>query len=116
MGKQYSEDTIKELKDGGFYRFVAIFTWTGQDDDVAFKRLLQYSFDRFNASGIHAKTTQGYYLTGARTVIVIGHVDSPIHLQHFCSSIIRNTPIQANFYHAVETSEIQDAFGGTGNP
>ncbi len=113
MGKVYSDKTYEDLKKAGFYRFVAIFTWTYQDDDVAFKRLLQYSFDRFNAVGIDAATTQGYYLTGARTVIVIGHVKSPIALQNFCSSIIRNTPIQATFYHAVETGEIQDAFAGT---
>jgi hypothetical protein len=36
---------LKEIKEMGYFRFVAIFTWTYQEDDMASKRLLQWSKD-----------------------------------------------------------------------
>ncbi len=52
----------------GYYRFVAIFTWAGQDDKVALERLKPYIGHNFpDEMGIDSETVQSYYLTGART-------------------------------------------------
>jgi hypothetical protein len=99
---------LKEIKEMGYFRFVAIFTWTYQEDDMASKRLLQWSKDGFTKVGIDWKTTRGYLLTGARTVIVIGHAASPAALQAFSSLITMNTAIQATYYHALETNELPE--------
>ena len=107
MGMVYDNDTIMALRKKGYFRFVAIFTWTYQEDDVVSKRLLQWSKKAFTNVGINWETTQGYYLTGARTVLVIGYAESPAALQAFSSLITMNTGIQATYYHALETNELE---------
>jgi len=108
MGKVYRDETIDALRKQGYFRFVAIFTWTYQEDAVVRSRLLQFSKEKFTKVGINWETTQGYYLTGARTVLVIGYVKSPAALQAFCSLVVMNTAIQATFYHAIETNELEE--------
>jgi hypothetical protein len=106
MGKVYSDETIEALRNRGYFRFVAIFTCTHQEDNEVRTRLLQFSKEAFTKVGIPWETSQGYYLTGARTVLVIGYVKSPAALQAFCSLVIMNTAIQGTFYHAMETNEL----------
>jgi hypothetical protein len=108
MGKVYKDDDVKGLTRMGYFRFAAIFTWTYQEDEVVSKRLLQWSKEGFEKVGIKWEFTQGYLLTGARTVIVIGYAASPAALQAFSSLITLNTGIQATYYHALETNELPE--------
>ncbi len=94
----------------GYYRFVVLFTWTGNEDTVAIQRLTPYIGHQFPSEmEIDSDNAQFYYLTGARTVLVIGYTKSAAGLQRFCSSVIRNTLINANVYHAVEGAEAAKA-------
>ena len=111
MGVQRRErDAVYGLMKGGHYRFVAIFTWSGQEDKVAVERLRPYIGHKFpEKMGIESDTAQFYYLTGARTVLVIGYTKSGIGLQQFCSSIIFGTDIKVSVHHAVEGYEAAEA-------
>ncbi len=91
-----------------YFRFVAIFTWTHQEDELAAKRFLPY-IQSFEGTGIHQETAVCLYLTGERTVIFSGYSNSATGLQRLCSGIIFNTPIQGRFYHAVDAVEIMKA-------
>ena len=112
-------EKLEQLREKGYYPFVAIFTWTHQEDLVAldrFQNALRW-FEKYQAKeklpGIDPQTAQTYYLTGARTFVIIGYTNSPRELQSFCSSIIFNTAIQANFHHAVEAHELEEvSFSG----
>ncbi len=136
MAKVYSKELVE-----GKYRFIAVVTWTGQDDKIAaerFSKWFQMIDDPQNPgnqipeilknTGIDYKTAQGYYLTAARTFMLIGYIQSqitlakdpnsdkkieiggPTGLQRFCARMINGTAIQANFYHAVDTEELQNVF------
>lgn len=99
-------DAVSDLTKQGYYRFVAIFTWTGQDDRVAIERFRPYiGHQLFSEVGIDPDTAQVYYLTGARTTLVIGYTNSSRGLKQFYSSICFDTGIEAIFYHAVEGYE-----------
>ena len=100
------ESYIGTLRDKGYYPFVAMFSWSYQDDLIAVDRLKQYLGTSYPDTGIDSETAQAYYLTGARTYLLIGYTNSPIGLQRLCSSVIFNTPIQANIYHAVEAHQL----------
>ncbi|MBI4963820.1 MAG: hypothetical protein HY913_11140 [Desulfomonile tiedjei] len=90
----------------GAYRFVAIFNWTYQEDEIALKRFQPYFSHSFEGTGIDAATAVCLYLTGARTVIFSGFTTSAQGLQRFCSSIVFGTAIEVSFYHAVDANEI----------
>ncbi len=107
MGKPIPiTDQVADLLTKGYYRFVVLFTWSGQEDTVAIQKLSPYIGHQFPSEmEIDKDTAQFYYLTGARTVLVIGYTKSAAGLQRFCSSVIRNTLINANVYHAVEGYE-----------
>jgi hypothetical protein len=104
---------LERLRSDGYYPFVALFTWDPKDDAVAlgrFRNALKW-FKRYQGMekpGIDPQTAQTYNLTGARSFIVIGYSCSPKELQTFCSSIVFNTGILANFHHAVEAHEFED--------
>jgi hypothetical protein len=105
-----ARDTVKGLSKDGYYRFVAIFTWTGQDDKVALERLSPFiGHEKLSEMGIDPETYQTYYLTGARTELCIGYVKSPMGLSKFSASVTYGTDIKANIYHAVEGWEIAEA-------
>ncbi len=100
----------------GYFRFVAMFTWPPQEDKVARERFRQL-LDRVDqldellaGTGILPGQSQAYILTGARTVLIIGYTNSGPGLYSFCSSIMFNTAIQANIYHAVEANELKKVF------
>lgn len=100
---------VEKLKEKGYYRFVAMFTWAGQDDTVALQRLSPYIGHKFPPQmGIDPETAQFYYFTGARTVLVIGYTNSGAGLQRFSSSVTFGTDIKANIYHAVEGWEVAE--------
>lgn len=108
-GLRDERDSVKDLRKQGYYRFVAMFTWTGQDDTVALQRLSPYIGHNFPPEmGIDRETAQFYYLTGARTVLVIAYASSGLGLQRFSSSVTFGTDIKANIYHAVEGWEVAE--------
>ena len=111
MGVQkMTRDAVKGLRKEGYYRFVAIFTWTGQEDKVVLERFKPYIGHNFPAEmGIDPETAQFYYLTGARTEVVIGYTNSGMGLAKFSASITYGTDIKANIYHAVEGWESAEA-------
>jgi hypothetical protein len=105
-----ARDTVKGLSKDGYYRFVAIFTWTGQDDKVALERLSPFiGHEKLSEMGIDPETAQFYYLTGARTELVIGYTSSALALKKFHSAVCFGTNIEAKFYHAVEGYEAAEA-------
>ncbi|MBI4963823.1 MAG: hypothetical protein HY913_11155 [Desulfomonile tiedjei] len=106
MGKPNVLRTQVDQLPPEYYRFVVLFTWTGLEDNVAVQRLTPYVGHQFPPEmEIDSESAQFYYLTGARTVLVVGYTKSGAGLQRFCSSVIRDTLINANVYHAVEGYE-----------
>ena len=100
---------VKKLRQKGHYPFVAIFTWTGQDDRVAIERFRPYiGHELFAEVGIDPDSVQVYYLTGERTTLVIGYTNSAKGLKQFYSSICFGKGIAAKFYHAVEGYEASE--------
>lgn len=104
---QLMRDAVSDLKKQGYYRFVAIFTWDGgEEDKVALARLSPYVGHNFPPEmGIDSDTAQFYYLTGSRTELVIGYASSAGGLERFCSSVVFGTDIKVKLYHAVEGYE-----------
>jgi hypothetical protein len=104
MGKVF--ESVK-----GHSRFLAVFTWTHQEDEVA-KKKFQKGAALYNGTGIDEKTAQAYYCTGARTMVVIGYVDDSLGygIEKFCSKVIFGTAIQVNVYYAVESHELEKVF------
>jgi hypothetical protein len=100
-------DDLIKLREEGYYPFVAIFTWTYQEDKEMMKRLGK-GMDYYYGRGIHRDYTFNYYCTGARKLVVIGHTNSNKDLQRFSSRFILGTPIQAEIYHAVDVKELPD--------
>jgi hypothetical protein len=100
----------KDLLQGAYNRFTAIFTWTPQEDQVARERFKKWlDFDNLlSETEIVPIHTRAYSLIGARTVIIIGLSKSMKGLHRYCSEIIFNTGIEANFYHAVDVDELKD--------
>lgn len=90
----------------GYFRFVAILTWPPLDDNVARDRMKEYYNALAQEVGIDRTHTQAYNLTGARTFLIIGYAENGVALQKFISSIVFNTPIEAQVYHAVDANEI----------
>jgi hypothetical protein len=91
-----------------YQNFVAIFTWPPEDDQKArerFKKILPLYPAPQNAPVVPGAA---YSLTGARTVLVIGRSNSESELYAFCSSIIFDSGIEANFYHCVNFGEARD--------
>ena len=105
-----ARDTVKGLSKDGYYRFVAIFTWTGQEDKVVLERLKPYIGHNLPPEmGIDPETFQTYYLTGERTHLAIGYAKSALGLQKFTASVGYGTNIQVKVYHAVEGWEMAEA-------
>jgi hypothetical protein len=104
MGKRAPMDLLEK----GYYRFVAIFTWPAGEDQTARDRL-RYYFDNLDKlsheTGIVPEFAEAYSLTGARTTIVIGYTNSAQGLYKYCESVIFNSPVEAEVYHAVEPFE-----------
>jgi|WetSurMetagenome_2_1015567.scaffolds.fasta_scaffold399329_1 hypothetical protein len=96
----------------GCSRFLAVFTWTHQEDQTAKKKFELGTTALFKGTDIDASTAQAYYCTGARTMVVIGYVKACNHcgIEKFCSRVIFGTPIQANVYYAVESNELGNVF------
>ncbi len=92
----------------GMYRFVAKFFWDGGDDETARNRLMPL-FDKL-PDGIHKDSLHGFYLTGEREIIFIGQTKSGKALQEFCTSVIYDTHINAEFYHCIEVHEMKDLY------
>jgi hypothetical protein len=102
----------------GSYRFVAILTWPPQQDNVAKDRLSAVFQEPPpgappKPATINFDKTESYYLTGARTFVIVGITDIYVEgslpalgLQKFISSIIYGTEIEAKVYHAVEATQI----------
>ncbi len=107
---QMMRDAVSDLKKQGYYRFVAIFTWTGEEDKVVLERFTPYIGHNFPPEmGIDSTTAQFYYLTGSRTELVIGYTNSAAGLERFCASIYYGTDIKIKVYHAVEGWESAEA-------
>ncbi|HTY21906.1 MAG TPA: hypothetical protein VMC85_02175 [Desulfomonilaceae bacterium] len=100
----------KDLLLGAYYRFAAIFTWTPQEDEIARERFKKWlDFDHLlDKTEIVPKLSRAYSLVGARTILVIGLSKNMEGLHHYCSEVIFNTNIKANFYHAVDVDELKD--------
>ncbi len=100
----------KDLIQGAYYRFIAIFTWTFQDDEVARERFKKWSdFDGLlEKTDIVPKHTRAYSLIGERTLIVIGLAKNMHGLHQYCSEITFKTGIEARFYSAVDIDELKD--------
>ncbi len=96
----------------GYYRFVVIFTWPGQED----KHLVKWVADHnenlghgpFEGTEIDPGSAHGYYLVGERTAIVIAFAKSEKDIQKFCKSVIRNHDVKAKICHAIDWQEIKD--------
>ena len=107
---QMARDSVKGLRKEGYYRFVAIFTWAGQEDKVVLERFKPYIGHNIPPEmGIDPETFQTYYLTGARMHLAIGYTNSGMGLAKFSASITYGTDIKAKIYHAVEGWEIAEA-------
>jgi hypothetical protein len=100
----------RDLLVGAYYRFVAIFTWTSQEDEVAreqFKKWLDFD-NLLKETEIVPKHTRAYSLIGARTLMVIGLAKNMQGLHRYCSEITFKTGIEAKFYCAVDVDELKD--------
>jgi len=100
----------KDLIQGAYYRFVAMFTWTSQEDEIAreqFKKWLDFD-SLLKETEIVPKHTRAYSLIGARTVVVIGLAKNMHGLHRYCSAITFKTGIEAEFYCAVDADELKD--------
>ncbi len=109
MGKPDPEEEAR-LKKDCYYNFVAIFTWPPGEDKVAVERFGMYFNDPerlFDKTGLNPKHCDGYSLTGARTIIVIGLTRDAKALYLYCSELIHDTEIEAKVYHAVHTTELE---------
>ncbi len=97
----------------GFYRFVGLMSWESSEDQLAAEKL-HLLVDTI-PKGIDRDTFQGYYLTGERTMVIIGQVDSEadggaaVALQKLSLMVTFGTNIEASFYHAVEAHELAGA-------
>ena len=105
----------------GYYRFLGLLSWDASEDLLASEKL--NLIIKNMPKGIDRETFQGYYLTGERTMVIIGQVDSNAHggaavaLQKLSSMVTFGTNIEASFYHAVEAHElvgaVKEAMGGS---
>ncbi len=111
MGTMLESAVEERLRKDGYFNFVALFTWPHEADKVARERFGLYFKDPkklFEKTGMDPKYCQGYGLTGARTILVVGLAPSSRALYLYCSEITHDTEIEAKVYHAVDTNELRD--------
>jgi hypothetical protein len=96
-----------------FYRFVGLLSWDPSEDQLAAEKLIHLI--KTLPKGIDRETFQGYYLTGERTMVIIGQVDTKavggaaVAVQKLSSMVAFGTNIEASFYHAVEAHDLTGA-------
>ncbi|MEW6112077.1 MAG: hypothetical protein AB1664_08095 [Thermodesulfobacteriota bacterium] len=101
----FALQALESLREEGYYPFVAIFRWTYHEDQMM-KEKLGLGMDYYFGEEIHRDYTTSYYCTGARTIVVTGFTKSNLALQRYSAAFILDTPIEANFYHAVDVKEL----------
>ncbi len=105
-------ELIEKLKKKGFNPFIIHFTWEARDDGLAAKNMftLHEELEEKGIQGGH-----GWYLTGRRTMIVIGWTDSNVKLQELCLAVTYKTEIQADVSHCIDihdlVSVVEKGFG-----
>ena len=96
-------DEIRELLKNGYNPFAILFTWDYPADEVATLKMYNLHL-KLDKKGI--RLGEGWYLTGNRTMIVIGYAKSNVVLQELCLSVTYNTPIRADLYHAIDIHDL----------
>jgi len=107
MAKPYQEQ-ITDLMEDGYNPFVILFSWDFEADKEATLKMNNLH-EKFEEMGI--QYGEGWYLTGNRTMIVLGYVRSNIELQKLCLSVTYDTPIQADVYHAIDVHDLASVVG-----
>jgi hypothetical protein len=90
----------------GHLRFVTLFAWGPGEDEVAAKKM--YLLSEKLPEGIDGETFQAYYLTGERTMVVIGQAKSQVALQALTSRVTFGTELEPSVFHALEVHELRD--------
>lgn len=105
-------DFIKKLEEKGFNPFIIIFTWEPGEDGLAAQNMFTLH-EQLEEKGIQAG--HGWYLTGRRTMIVIGWADSNIKIQKLCLAVTYKTEIQADVSYCIDIHELasvmENSFG-----
>lgn len=105
-------ELIQRLKETGFNPFIIHFTWEPREDGLAAQNMFTLH-EKLEEKGIQGG--HGWYLTGRRTMIVIGWTDSNVKLQELCLAVTYKTEIQADVNHCIEihdlASVVEKGFG-----
>jgi hypothetical protein len=98
-----SPELIQRLKEKGFNPFIIHFTWEPRDDGLAAQNMLTLheELEKWEIQGGH-----GWYLTGRRTMIVIGWTYSNVKLQELCLSVTYKTEIQADVSYCIDIHDL----------
>jgi hypothetical protein len=92
-------DLIAKFEKKGYRPFIILFSWEFDDDATAVAKMsdLHQKLDRLDIQAGH-----GWYLTGMRTMIVVGWSNSNLTLQRLCATVTFGNGIQAEVCHAVD--------------
>jgi len=96
-------ELIQGLKENGFNPFIIHFTWEPREDSLAAQNMftLHKALEEKGIQGGH-----GWYLTGRRTMIVIGWTDSNVKLQELCLAVTYKTEIRADVSHCIDIHDL----------
>jgi hypothetical protein len=95
----------------GYYPFVGIFNWDFTVDEAAGARFEEAFVLLKESKDFDGDSMRGFYLTGERCLVLSGYTKSPVALERFCKSVIFNSAIEVNFYHAVEVHDLKAIYG-----
>ncbi len=98
---------VLHLKDG-YSWFAVIFEWESSMDGVAMKKLMDYPEEIFH--GIDRATFLPFYLTGERTMLLLGQSKSGAAIQRLTMAATFGTDISARAYHVMEAHDLMRMF------
>ena len=94
---------IDRLEKEGYRPFVIVFTWEFDEDKTAVVKMADLH-QKLESLGVQAG--HGWYLTGMRTMIVIGWSNSNLALQRLCATVTYGNSIQADLCNAVDIHDL----------
>ena len=96
-------DLIRKLEEKGLRPFIILFNWEPAEDSAAAQSMLNLheTLEKKGIQGGH-----GWYLTGKRTMIIIGWTDSNLKLQDLCMSVTYGTEIEADVCYAIDVHDL----------
>jgi hypothetical protein len=92
-------DAIKKFEEMGFNPFAILFSWGHAEDALAAQRMFNLH-EKLESKGIQCG--HGWYLTGKRTMMVIGWTDSNLKIQDLCLSVTYGSAIDAEVCHIID--------------